>query len=60
MLMNNELEEGREKEVILGLKNLAANAEIGEVPGWEHPYLWMLDPDDVCKEIKLWLSRSEI
>jgi len=60
MLMNKELEEGREKEVILGLKDLAVNAEIGEIPGWEHPYLWMLDPDKVCNEIKLWLGRSEI
>ena len=60
MLMNKELEEGREKEVILGLKELAVNAEIGEVEGWEHPYLWMLDPDNACKVIKLWLGRSEI
>ncbi len=59
MLMNKELEEGREKEVIFGLKDMATNAEIGEIPGWEHPYLWMLDPDDVCKEITLWLGRSE-
>lgn len=60
MLMNKELEEGREKEVILGLKDLAANAEIGEVPGWEHPYLWMLDSDEVCKVVKRWLGSSSI
>jgi 2-succinyl-6-hydroxy-2,4-cyclohexadiene-1-carboxylate synthase len=42
MLMNKDLEDDREKSVLLGLKNLAVNAEIGEVAGWEHPYLWML------------------
>lgn len=57
MLMNKELEESREKEVILGLKDLAANAEIGEVLGWEHPYLWMLDPADVCQSIQFFLRK---
>ena len=57
MLTNKELEEGREKEVLLGLKTLAENAEIGEVPGWEHPYLWMLDPDEVCQSIQFFLSK---
>lgn len=57
MLMNKDLEEGREKEVLLGLKDLAVNAEIGEVPGWEHPYLWMLDPDEVCESIRFFLNK---
>jgi 2-succinyl-6-hydroxy-2,4-cyclohexadiene-1-carboxylate synthase len=42
MLVNKDQEDDREKSVLLGLKNLAVNAEIGEVAGWEHPYLWML------------------
>lgn len=57
MLMNKDLEEGREKEVLLGLRALAENAEIGEVPGWELPYLWMLDPDEVCQSIQFFLSK---
>ena len=56
MLANKDLEEGREKEVLLGLKDLAMNAEIGEVDGWEHPYLWMLDPEAVCKVILKFLN----
>lgn len=56
MLINKDLEEGREKEVLLGLRNLAENAEIGQVDGWEHPYLWMLDPDKVCKVILKFLN----
>ena len=38
MLINKDLEEGREKEVLLGLRNLAENTEIGQVDGWEHTY----------------------
>jgi|AutmiccommuBRH23_1029490.scaffolds.fasta_scaffold00062_83 hypothetical protein len=57
MLANKELEEGREKEVLLGLKDLAENAEFGEVDGWEHPYLWMLDPDNACKIILQFLNK---
>ncbi|MBE0688315.1 MAG: alpha/beta hydrolase [Anaerolineaceae bacterium] len=57
MLMNKDLEEGREKEVLLGLRALAENAEIGEVSCWEHPYLWMLSPEEVCQVIKAWLNQ---
>lgn len=56
MLANKELE-GREKEVLLGLKALAPQAEIAEVNGWEHPYLWMLDPDEVCSSIARFLDQ---
>jgi 2-succinyl-6-hydroxy-2,4-cyclohexadiene-1-carboxylate synthase len=58
LLANKDLEEGREKEVLLGLKDLAENAQIGEVEGWEHPYLWMLDPDEVCKIILKFLNKQ--
>ena len=59
MLMNKDLEDGREKEVLLGLKDLAENAEIGEVPGWEHPYLWMLDPGKACEVILRFLDAMK-
>ena len=59
MLINKDLEEGREKEVLLGLRNLAENAVIGQVDGWEHPYLWMLDPEAVCKVILKFLDTQK-
>ena len=59
MLINKDLEEGREKEVLLGLKNLAENTEIGQVDGWEHPYLWMLDPEAVCRIILRFLDTQK-
>jgi hypothetical protein len=56
MLVNKALEEGREKEVLLGLKDLDENSQIGEVEGWEHPYLWNLYPEKVCKIILIFLN----
>lgn len=56
MLANKEVE-GREKEVLLGLKALAPKAEIAEVKGWEHPYLWMLDPEEACLLISNFLNQ---
>lgn len=59
MLTNMDLKEGREKEVLLGLKDLAKNAELGQIKGWEHPYLWMLDPDKACNVILKFLDQQE-
>jgi 2-succinyl-6-hydroxy-2,4-cyclohexadiene-1-carboxylate synthase len=59
MLVNKDLEDGREKEVLLGLRDLAENAEIGEVDGWEHPYLWMLDPEKACRIILKFLDNQK-
>lgn len=56
MLVNKELEEGREKEVMLGLKDHAIQADLAEIKDWEHPYLWMLDPDEACIHIKQFLE----
>lgn len=56
MLANKEIE-GREKEVILGLKALAPRTQIAEIDGWEHPYLWMLDPEKACSSIVRFLDQ---
>ena len=56
MLVNKELEEGREKEVILELKDHAIQADLAEIKDWEHPYLWMLDPDEACTQIRQFLE----
>ena len=59
MLANKELE-GREKEVLLGLQSLASQAEIAEINGWEHPYMWMLDPEEACLMIGSFLNQFTV
>ncbi len=51
-LLKNE----REKAAMLGLSKLAAQAQIVEVPGWDHPYGWLLDPEGACQAILNFLS----
>lgn len=39
-------------------ESLAKNAELGEVCGWEHPYLWMLNPEKACHVIIEFLNKQ--
>ena len=41
----------RIKATMNGFKQLAAQAEIAVVPGWIHPYGWLMDPEEMCKTI---------
>ena len=54
-LLTNE----REKIAMEGLRELAEQAEIVEVSGWEHPYGWLLDPEEVCKVILKFLGGTK-
>ncbi len=40
-----------EKAAMEGLKALAPHAEVAVVPGWEHPYGWLVDPQPACQAI---------
>jgi hypothetical protein len=51
-----EWENTRERAVMEGLRDLAAQAQIHVVEGWEHPYGWLLKPDDVCAVILAFLA----
>lgn len=53
-----ELENEREKAVMKGLRELAEQGEIVEVSGWEHPYGWLLNPEDVSKAILKFLGDT--
>jgi 2-succinyl-6-hydroxy-2,4-cyclohexadiene-1-carboxylate synthase len=45
------LKNEREKAAMIGLKELARQAQIVEINGWVHPYGWLLDPEGACKAI---------
>jgi 2-succinyl-6-hydroxy-2,4-cyclohexadiene-1-carboxylate synthase len=51
------LEDERERAAIQGLRDLAPQAEIVEVSGWDHPYGWLLDPEGVSQAILYFLSE---
>ncbi|MBN1581043.1 MAG: alpha/beta hydrolase [Anaerolineae bacterium] len=57
MLAEKELDDEREKAAMKGLSELAEQAEIVQVSGWVHPYGWLLDPEDVSKEILKFLDN---
>jgi len=41
----------REKEVMEGLFKLVKKKKIVSVPGWVHPFGWMLTPENVSRVI---------
>jgi len=45
-----------EKAAMEGLKALAPHTEVAVVPGWEHPYGWLIDPEPACQAILDFLS----
>jgi pimeloyl-ACP methyl ester carboxylesterase len=51
-----DLDDDRERAVMEGLRDLAAQAQIVEVPGWLHPYGWLLDPEGVSEAILRFLG----
>ncbi len=53
-----DVENEREMAVMEGLRDLAAQGEIAIVSGWEHPYGWLLNPEDACKAILKFLSDN--
>jgi pimeloyl-ACP methyl ester carboxylesterase len=53
-----EWENERERAVMEGLRDLAAQGEIVPVGGWAHPYGWLLDPDEVSRVILSFLGGA--
>ena len=50
------LENEREKVAMQGLCELTAQGKIIYIPGWVHPYGWLLDPEAVCQTIRKFFS----
>ena len=54
-LLGNE----REKAAMEGLRELAEQGKIVKVIGWEHPYGWLLNPEEACKAILQFLDNTK-
>lgn len=50
------LENERETAAMEGLRALARQGQIAQVSGWEHPYGWLLDPEEASKAILRFLN----
>jgi pimeloyl-ACP methyl ester carboxylesterase len=58
MLADKELEDGREKAAMEGLRGLTEQGEIVEISGWAHPYCWFLYPENASKAILKFLRST--
>jgi len=47
----DDLQNERTKTAMKGLCQLASKGKIVSVPGWVHPYGWLLDPEEMSKVI---------
>ncbi len=52
------LENEPEKAVMEGLRALAAQAKIVALNGWDHPYGWLLTPEEVSKAVLKFLGGA--
>jgi len=57
MLAEKDSENMREKAAMLGLKELAKQAEIVEINNWAHPYMWFLEPEEAINAILQFLGE---
>ena len=58
MVAEEEAESERETAVMHALRDLAARAQIVHVAGWDHPYGWLLDPDNVCQTVRTFIDST--
>jgi pimeloyl-ACP methyl ester carboxylesterase len=57
MVVEEDLDDPREKDILKKLAELAVQAQIVEIKGWMHPYGWLIDPDQISKVIMEFLGR---
>ncbi len=62
VLMLSDEKDARDEPIKTAMKKLSelAGAEIVALPGWVHPYGWMLNPEGVSKVVLEFLSRVHI
>jgi pimeloyl-ACP methyl ester carboxylesterase len=53
---DEETENPLEKSAILRMSELPADGRLIVVPGWEHPYGWLLDPDAMIRVVQEFLG----
>ena len=57
MLPDEEgMQDERINQAMQGLCKLAAKGKIVAVPGWEHPYGWLLESDEMCEVVLEFLA----
>jgi len=54
----DDMENERTRAAMEGLRDLAPQARIVEVPGWMHPYGWLLDEKAICEIILSFLEEN--
>jgi 2-succinyl-6-hydroxy-2,4-cyclohexadiene-1-carboxylate synthase len=54
-----ELQDERIKQAMQGLCKLVYKGKIVAVPGWDHPYGWLLDPDEMSKVVFAFLAEVQ-
>jgi 2-succinyl-6-hydroxy-2,4-cyclohexadiene-1-carboxylate synthase len=54
-----DAQDERAKAAMVGLSQLASRARIVPVPGWVHPYGWLLDPEGISKIILGFLAEVQ-
>jgi len=59
LILLGELENPREMAAIESLCALAAQGQITVLPGWEHPYGWLLDPQPACQAVLKFLRADQ-
>ncbi len=59
LLGAEEMRNQRVKTALLGLADLVDQARIVEIPGWIHPYGWMLDPEGASQAVLAFLSSLQ-
>lgn len=52
-----ELQNARYRNAMHGLCGLAQDCRIVEVPGWNHPYGWLVEPEGACKAVLDFLAQ---
>lgn len=57
MVAEEHIEDERETAVMHALCDLAPHAQIAKVPAWNHPYGWLLDPENVCRTVLRFLAH---
>ncbi len=53
-IMNN----GLQKDAMYGLQRLAVNCKISSIPGWSHPYGWLLTPEVACLTVMNFIAEA--
>ena len=52
-----DMQDERAKIAMKGLSQLVSRGKIVPVPGWVHPYGWLLDPEEISKVVLGFLAE---